>query len=150
MHIVEKISYPVAAIGGLAAYAFAAHAQMIAPPIDIPCPNDEPCKVLVLTQSELNVLVQDNGILATAAQARNLDLGQIVSYFRQKIALASAGKNAPKVSTEPNANSVPGSPPGAQATGAVTAGGDAGTTIESKTGDIKLRPDEKKPQADKK
>lgn len=71
-------------------------AQTVAPPIDIPCPTDEPCQVLVLTKTEVAILTQDNGILATASQARNLDLGQFVSYFRQKIALAPAGKNAPK------------------------------------------------------
>lgn len=73
-----------------------AHAQT-QPSIDIPCPSPEPCQVLVLTETEIKVLTQDNGILATAAQARNLDLGQFVSYFRQKIALAPAGKSAPKV-----------------------------------------------------
>lgn len=62
----------------------------------LPCPSDEPCVILTLTKTELNVLTAETGILATAAQARNLDLGQYVAYFRQKIALAPAGKNQPK------------------------------------------------------
>ena len=70
-------------------------------PLDIPCPNDEPCQVLVLTKTEAAVLTQDNGILATASQARNLDLGQFVAYFRQKIALAPAGKSQPKAEPAP-------------------------------------------------
>lgn len=73
-----------------------APAQQIASPVDIPCQNDEPCKVIVLSQSEIDIMIGQGGILATAAQARNLDLGQYVSFFRQKIALSPAGKNAPK------------------------------------------------------
>lgn len=62
----------------------------------IPCPNDEPCKVVVITRTEEEILIAERGIFATAAQARNLDLGQYVSYFRQKLAVAPAGTNAPK------------------------------------------------------
>lgn len=71
------------------------------PALDIPCPSDEPCQILVLTKTEASIFTGDNGILATAAQARSLDLGQFVSYFRQKIALAPAGKNASKAETKP-------------------------------------------------
>lgn len=83
-------------------WVLAIHARAFAQQaVDIPCPNDEKCQVLVLTETEIKVLTGDNGILATAAQARNLDLGQFVAYFRQKIALAPAGKNAPKAPAEP-------------------------------------------------
>lgn len=83
----------LAGVASLAAMASVAFAQE---PLQLPCPNDEPCKVLILTSTEINVLTGDNGILATAAQARNLDLGQFVAYFRQKIALAPAGKQQTK------------------------------------------------------
>lgn len=63
------------------------------------CPTaGKPCKVLVLTEEEQNVLVGDKGILQTAAAARSLDLGGLTTYFQQKIATAPGGdvKEAPK------------------------------------------------------
>lgn len=86
------------AIGFALAGPFGVLARAQTASADIPCPNDEPCQVLVLTKTEIGVLTGDNGILATAAQARSLDLGQFVSYFRQKLALAPVGKNATKQS----------------------------------------------------
>ena len=83
------------ATGVYAIFAINALAQQPAP-LEVPCPSEEPCSVLVLTATEIKVLTADAGILATAAQARNLDLGQYVAYFRQKIALAPAGKNIQK------------------------------------------------------
>lgn len=113
----------------LLVWSAVATAQQTSPPVDIPCPSDEPCQVLVLTATEIRVLTADQGILATASQARNLDLGQYVAYFRQKIALAPAGKNKP----------VP-----------AVAGGSAGTSLNGVTGDStvtgKIVPEEPKKQ----
>lgn len=60
------------------------------------CPNPSPCKILTLTAEEQKVLMDDKGILATAAAARNLDLGSLVTYFQQKIANAPAGDARPE------------------------------------------------------
>ncbi len=57
------------------------------------CPTAEPCKVIVLSASEEKVLMQQNGVLDTAAQARNLDLGQFVVYLKTRIAAAPAGES---------------------------------------------------------
>lgn len=55
------------------------------------CPSPKPCKVLVLSEEEQNVLMSEKGILATAAAARSLDLAGLTTYFQQKIASAPAG-----------------------------------------------------------
>lgn len=62
------------------------------------CPDANPCKVVLITAQEEKILLDDRGILATAAQARSLDLGGLVTYFQQKIAKAPAGeqKEVPK------------------------------------------------------
>lgn len=96
----EKFLTMTFVMAAAVAYGFASHAQQQSSPVDVPCPSEEPCQVLVLTKTEISILTADTGILATAAQARNLDLGQYVSYFRQKIALAPAGKNPPKPANE--------------------------------------------------
>lgn len=70
-----------------------------AQPVTTVCPNDEPCRVVVLTKTEEEILLGERGILATASQARNLDLGQYVAYFRQKIMGSPAGTKAPAPET---------------------------------------------------
>lgn len=62
------------------------------------CPDANPCKVMLITAQEEKILLDERGILATAAQARSLDLGSLVTYFQQKIAKAPAGdaKEVPK------------------------------------------------------
>ena len=55
------------------------------------CPSADPCSVLTITDAEKKILLDERGILATAAQARSLDLGALVTYFQQKIARAPAG-----------------------------------------------------------
>lgn len=56
------------------------------------CPNPPAtCKVLTLSAEEEKILLDERGILATAAQARSLDLGALATYFQQKIAKAPAG-----------------------------------------------------------
>lgn len=55
------------------------------------CPEPTPCKVLLLTAQEEKILLDERGILATAAAARSLDLGSLVTYFQQKIVRAPAG-----------------------------------------------------------
>lgn len=54
-------------------------------------PSTKSCKVLVITAEEENALVTQNGVLATAAQARKLDLEGVVNYFFEKIKNAPAG-----------------------------------------------------------
>lgn len=59
----------------------------------IPCPTPgQPCKVLILTPQEENVLMQQNGVLDTAAQARALELGQFSVYLKTRIAAAPQGE----------------------------------------------------------
>lgn len=56
------------------------------------CPEGAPsCKVLILTPQEEGLLVNQGGILDTAARARYLDLGEVVVHFRDKILKAPAG-----------------------------------------------------------
>lgn len=58
----------------------------------IACPTAEPCKVLILSPAEENLLTGKNGILDTAAQGRAIDLGGFAVYFKSKIASAPAGE----------------------------------------------------------
>jgi hypothetical protein len=58
------------------------------------CPNG-PCKVITLTQQEEQALTGPNMVLDAAEFARRMDLGQVVAYFRKKIAEAPPGE-APK------------------------------------------------------
>ncbi len=61
----------------------------------VTCPTTDPCKILQLTSQEEKILLDERGILATAAQARQLDLGALSAYFQQKIAKAPAGDAKP-------------------------------------------------------
>lgn len=75
------------------------------------CPDPGPCKVVTLSAQEEKILIDERGILATAAQARSLDLGSLATYFQQKIARAPAGDvkaEAPK----PTDGTVNLTPPG--------------------------------------
>jgi S-formylglutathione hydrolase FrmB len=66
------------------------------------CPTPgEPCKILLLSPQEEQMLMTKNGILDTAAQARAIDLGQFSVYLKTRIAGAPAGTVTP----------VPASPP---------------------------------------
>lgn len=67
----------------------------------IQCPDVNPCKIVVITAQEEKILTGERGILATAAQARALDLGSLATYFEQKISKAPAGdpKEVPKPET---------------------------------------------------
>lgn len=71
------------------------------------CPDANPCKVLLLNAQEEKILMDEKGILATAAQARNLDLGALATYFQQKISRAPAGdvaKPEPPKAAAPSAD----------------------------------------------
>ena len=61
---------------------------------DCPTPGEK-CKVLFLNESEEAALMKQNGILDTAAQARNLDLGGVAVYFKTKIGAAAQGDVKP-------------------------------------------------------
>jgi hypothetical protein len=63
------------------------------PAFAIECPPDmtQGCKVLFLSPAEEQILVQPNGILATAADARKIDFSGAAEYFRNKIKAAPAG-----------------------------------------------------------
>ncbi len=53
---------------------------------ELKCPNPvEACRVLYLSVQEERALTQPNGVLDTAAQARALELGQFVVYFKTRI-----------------------------------------------------------------
>ena len=78
------------------------------------CPDSNPCKIVVLTAAEEKILLDERGILATASQGRQLDLGALVVYFQQKLAKAPAGdaKSAevPKDQSKPPQDSAPAAP----------------------------------------
>lgn len=60
------------------------------------CPTPgEKCKILILSPQEENLLTGQNGILDTAAQGRQIDLGGFAVYFKSKIATAPAGEVKP-------------------------------------------------------
>jgi hypothetical protein len=60
------------------------------------CPNPgETCKVILLTPQEERILTGQNGILDTAAQGRQIDLGGFAVYFKSKIATAPSGSVTP-------------------------------------------------------
>jgi hypothetical protein len=50
------------------------------------------CKILFLSEAEEHMLMGQNGILDTAAQARSLDLGQFAVYLKTRIAAAPVGE----------------------------------------------------------
>lgn len=63
------------------------------PAFAIECPSPgQPCKWISLSQQEEAILVQDKGILATAAEGRRVDLGEVSLYFRKKIESAPQGE----------------------------------------------------------
>lgn len=73
--------------------------------LHVPCPTPgETCKVLILTPMEEKILMQPNGILDTAAQARNLDLGQFSVYLKTRISSAPAGEVVKLPETTPKAD----------------------------------------------
>ena len=60
------------------------------------CPTPgEKCKVIFLTEQEEKMLMGQNGILDTAAQARALDLGQFAVYLKTRINGAAQGEVKP-------------------------------------------------------
>lgn len=60
------------------------------------CPTPgEPCRVVYLSPQEEKLLSGQNGVLDTAAQARSLDLGQFVVYFKTKLAQSPMGETRP-------------------------------------------------------
>lgn len=67
-----------------------------APPTASQCPTDAPCKVITLTDQELQALTGPNMILDTAQQGRPLDLAGVVTYFRNKIQIAPSGTLPPR------------------------------------------------------
>ena len=73
----------------------------------VTCPSPDPCKVVVITNQEEKILLDERGILATAAQARSLDLGVLVAYFQQKIAKAPAGDKPPQPEQKDTAKEEP-------------------------------------------
>ena len=69
---------------------------------NIQCPDPgQHCKILYLTEQEEKLLMQPNGVLDTAAQARALDLGQFSVYFKTRIAGSAQGEVKPVPSDRP-------------------------------------------------
>lgn len=62
--------------------------------VECPTPG-QACKVLLLTPQEEQILMQQNGVLDTAAQARALELGQFSVYLKTRIASAPQGDVKP-------------------------------------------------------
>lgn len=65
------------------------------PKIECPIPG-VPCRVMFLSDNDLNMLMGERGVLSTAAQARNLDLGAYVTYFAQQLRDSQVGEVKPK------------------------------------------------------
>jgi hypothetical protein len=89
-----------------------ARAEDAPPAPKFPCPTTEPCKILTLTPQEEKLLIGQNGILDTAAQGRQIDLGGFAVYFKSKIATATAGETKP-----PEKHDAPAVPGEAQRSG---------------------------------
>lgn len=85
--------------------AFVALGTAAAHAAECPTPGEK-CKVLYLSEQEERLLTGQNGILDTAAQARNLDLGQFAVYLKTRIASAPEGevKAPPAAPVPPVAN----------------------------------------------
>jgi hypothetical protein len=97
--------FPIAAVLGCSLVGLVA--APLAYATDCP-PDVKSCKVLVLTPDEEAALVNPRGVLDTAQAARNLDLANIVAYFRNKIATAPAGNVPPPViNATPDTKPVP-------------------------------------------
>lgn len=63
--------------------------------IECPTPG-QPCKVLFLSPQEEAMLVQERGILATAAEGRKVELDAVSLYFRRRILDAPQGEVKPE------------------------------------------------------
>jgi hypothetical protein len=62
--------------------------------IECPVPG-QPCKWISLNPQEEAILLQERGILATAAEGRKVDLGEVSLYFRKRIEAAPQGEVKP-------------------------------------------------------
>lgn len=69
-------------------------ALLVASPVyAVECPpNMKACKVWFLSPEVEQILVQPNGIFATAAQARTLDLAAATQFLRNQIENAPQGE----------------------------------------------------------
>jgi hypothetical protein len=76
--------------------AIATTMVLASPALAEQCPTPgEPCRIIVLTAQEEKILMQPNGVLDTAAQARALDLGQFAVYLKTRIAASPQGEVVP-------------------------------------------------------
>lgn len=73
-------------------------------------PGAKSCKVLILTQDEVQALIGDRMILQTAQQARPLDLGSAVTFMFNKIVTAPDGVVKPDPAPADPSKSVPPAP----------------------------------------
>lgn len=59
----------------------------------LPCPNNLPCKILVLTDDQISTL--DQIITNTALQGPYVQINQVVQFYKELLAKAPAGKVTP-------------------------------------------------------
>jgi hypothetical protein len=71
----------------------------------IKCPDKNPCRVLFISEAEFAMLMGEKGVLATAAQARNLDLGAFATYMQTKLITAPQGE--PRIDATPTTENKP-------------------------------------------
>jgi hypothetical protein len=112
MILAKRFNYPLA-LGALFCAIFWIVLCMTvvhADELHVPCPTTEPCKIVVLSQGEEKLLMQPNGILDTAAQARALDLGQFAVYLKTRIANSPAGEPVKPTAPVPPNTAVEGTP----------------------------------------
>lgn len=81
----------------------------VTPALAIECPEDMKagCKVLFLTPEEQGALINPNGLLDTAGQARKLDYGGLSQYFITRIKDAPAGEVKPQSAASPTPTPAP-------------------------------------------
>lgn len=81
-----------------------------APKIECPVPG-VPCRLLFISDNDIQMLMGERGVLSTAAQARNLDLGAYVTYFAQMLRDAPLGEVKPKEAPKPLVSNDGATPP---------------------------------------
>ena len=102
----ERVDWTIGSLGwaGAIVLFFIAYAHAQDAP-KIPCPDKNPCRVLFISEAEFAMLMGEKGVLATAAQARNLDLGAFATYMQTKLITAPQGE--PRIDATPTTENKP-------------------------------------------
>lgn len=89
----SRIRRLIWAVGAVALVVWLGSIALAVRSLATECPaGAQSCKVLVLTPQEESILIQERGILATAAEGRKIELEAATMYFRNRIQNAPAGE----------------------------------------------------------